>query len=133
VSVVGESILVRGEVESAEDLTINGRVEGPIWSEGLAVTVSAAGAVKGDIVARDITVLGTVEGTMMASDVVDVRPSARVTGRVLAPRFILGEGASFNGQVAPQHLDAAMRVARHRREQPETAEAAAPPAHAVRA
>lgn len=108
---------VRGAIESGEDLVISGRVDGPIWSDGVAVTISSAGTVIGDIVARDITIMGTVDGTLLATDVVDVRETARVTGRVLAPRFILNEGASFNGQVQPQHLDAALRVARHRREQ----------------
>jgi cytoskeletal protein CcmA (bactofilin family) len=118
VSSVGESIVVRGEIESGEDLVISGRVDGPIWSEGLAVTVSARGSVLGDIVARDITVMGTVEGTMLATEVVDIRETASVTGRVLTPRIILNEGARFNGQVHPQHLEAALRIARHRREQP---------------
>ncbi len=116
-STVGESMVVRGQIEGAEDLVIRGRVDGPIWNDGLTVTISAGGAVNGDIVARDITIMGTVDGTMLATSVVDVRETARVTGRVLAPRFILSEGAEFNGQVQPQHLEAALRVARHRREQ----------------
>lgn len=94
---------------------ISGRVDGPIWSEGLAVTISHGGTVIGEIVARDITVMGAVDGTMLATDIVDVHETARVTGRVLAPRFILNDGALFNGQVQPQHLEAALRVAKHRR------------------
>ena len=53
-------------------------------------------------------------------------PEARVTGRVVAPRFMLAEGAAFNGRVEPQHLDAALSVARHRRAGT-TDDAATPP------
>jgi cytoskeletal protein CcmA (bactofilin family) len=115
--VLGAEIFVRGEVQTTEDLSIEGSVEGTIWSDGLAVTVAAPGRVVGDIVARDITVFGSVSGTLVASEVVDVRPAARITGRVVAADFILADGSLFNGTVHPQHLDAALTVARHRHAQ----------------
>jgi len=105
---------VRGEIHSTEDLVIEGRVDGPVWSDGQSVTVAPSATVTGDILAREILVLGTVVGTMVASAVVDIRPSASATGRVLSRAFILGDGATFNGSVQPQHLDAALSVARHR-------------------
>jgi cytoskeletal protein CcmA (bactofilin family) len=114
VACVGDKIFIRGEVESAEDLLIQGRIEGPVWTDGLSVTVAQTASVIGDIVARVITVLGTVEGTLIGVDRVDVGPTACVRGRVLAERFVLADGASFNGAVHPQHLVAALTVARHR-------------------
>ena len=62
-----------------------------------------------------ITVRGEVEGTMMATGRVDIMNEARVTGRVLSQRFMLADGGTFSGKVEPQHLDTAMKVARHRR------------------
>jgi cytoskeletal protein CcmA (bactofilin family) len=112
--VVARQLFIRGEVIAADDLTIEGRVDGPVWCEGRAVTIAPDATFSGDIVARDITVFGTVEGTLVASEVVDIRPDALVTGRVVAARFILTEGGSFNGTSEPQHLEAALRVARHR-------------------
>jgi cytoskeletal protein CcmA (bactofilin family) len=112
--VLSPSILVRGELQATEDLTIEGLVEGPVWCDGLAVTVAANAKVVGDIVARDITVFGSVSGTLVASEMVDVRPTASVTGRVVAGDFILADGGSFSGTVHPQHLKAALTVARHR-------------------
>ena len=111
----GRTITIRGNIDCVEDVLIEGRIDGHIWNENHAVTVGADAVVKGDIVARIITVRGEVDGTMMASGRVDIMDEARVTGRVLSQRFMLAEGASFNGRVEPQHLDTAMRVARHRR------------------
>jgi len=34
---------------------------------------------------------------MVATGRIDIHAEARVTGRVLAPRFMLAEGAAFNG------------------------------------
>ena len=112
--VVARQLFIRGEIITAEDLTIEGRVDGPVWCEGSAVTIAPEGTLAGEVVARDITVFGTVDGTLVATEVVDIRADALVTGRVVAARFILTDGGSFNGSAEPQHLEAALRVARHR-------------------
>jgi cytoskeletal protein CcmA (bactofilin family) len=111
-STIGRTMVLKGEMRAGEDVTIEGRIEGPVWCEGAAVTLSASGQVAGDIVARDITVFGRTEGQLVATDVVDVRADADVTGRVISKRFILSEGARFHGRSEPQHLEAALRVAR---------------------
>jgi len=133
-SLHGRTIAIRGNVECVEDVLIEGRIEGHIWNEDHAVTIGLAGVVKGDIVARVITVCGEVEGTMMATGRVDIMSEARVTGRVVAQRFVLADGGMFSGKVEPQHLDTAMKVARHRRTETMDAgaKATAPPASPVR-
>lgn len=111
----GRTIEITGNVDCVEDVVIEGRIRGHIWNEHHTVTIGADATVTGDIVARAITVRGAVDGTMMATGRVDVMNEARVTGRVLAQRFMLADGATFSGKVEPQHLDAALKVARHRR------------------
>jgi len=106
-------------VDCVEDVLIEGRIDGHIWNENHAVTIGLDAVVKGDIVARKITVCGEVEGTMMATGRVDIMSAARVTGRVLAQQFMLADGGIFSGKVEPQHLDTAMKVARHRRAEAE--------------
>jgi cytoskeletal protein CcmA (bactofilin family) len=115
---VGREVLVRGDVQATDDLVVEGLVEGAIWCEGFAVTIAPTARVAGDVIARDITVHGALAGTLLAREVVDLRPTAVVTGRVVSPRFILNDGASFNGSAEPQHLEAAFVVAHHRRDVP---------------
>jgi cytoskeletal protein CcmA (bactofilin family) len=118
--ILGTTFCVRGEVTVTEDVTIEGTIiGGPLWCEGCAVTVAATASVTGDIIARDITAFGAVSGTLLATHVVDIRPSATVAGRVVSPRLILEEGACFTGAVDPEHLEAALRVARYRRSKQE--------------
>jgi NhaA family Na+:H+ antiporter len=114
-SLQGRTSAIRGSVECVEDLLIEGRIEGHIWNESHVVTVGADALVTGDIVARQITVRGAVEGTLMATGRVDIMNEARVAGRVLSKSLMLADGAVFNGKAEPQHLDAALKVARHRR------------------
>ena len=46
-----------------------------------------------------------------ATEVVDVRTDASVVGRVVSARFILNDGARFNGQSAPQDLKVVLSAA----------------------
>ena len=108
-------MVIRGSVECVEDVLIEGRIEGHIWNENHVVTVGADALVTGDIVARQITVRGAVEGTLMATGRVDIMDEGRVAGRVLSQSLMLADGGLFNGKAEPQHLDAALKVARHRR------------------
>ncbi len=123
----GPTLHVRGEVASTEDLVIECTIESAsaVWCEGCAVTVGENATIKGDIVARDITALGAVSGTLLATEVVEIRKSANVSGRVVAQQFILEDGATFNGRVEPQHLQTALTVAKHRRAERDAAPAAA--------
>lgn len=115
---LGREILVHGDLQATDDLLVEGQIEGAIWCDGFAVTIAPDARVTGDVIARDITVFGTLAGTLLAREVVDIRPEAVVTGRVVSTRFILNDGASFNGSATPQHLEAALVVARHRRQIP---------------
>jgi len=107
----GKTIAITGAVTSAEDLTIEGRIVGPVRCEGRAVVVAATADVTGDILARDITVFGRAAGQLVATDIVDVRAGATLTGRVVSKRFVLDPAAAFSGRVEPQHLEAALKVA----------------------
>jgi cytoskeletal protein CcmA (bactofilin family) len=117
-SLNGRTLSIRGSVESVEDLLIEGRVEGHIWNEDHAVTIGADAVVTGDIVARQITVRGAVEGMLLATARVDIMDEGSVVGRVLSQKFMLADGGMFNGKAEPQHLDTALKVARHRRTEP---------------
>ena len=109
---IGPTIVVKGDVRTDEDLTIEGRIEGSVIGEAHAITIAASAEIDGDVLARDITVFGRSQGQLVASDVIDVRAEARVTGQIITKRFILADGAQCNGRVEPQHLEAALRVAR---------------------
>ena len=100
-SQLGSTVTVRGEVSSTDDLSIEGRVDGPVWCEGHAVTIAETAMVNGDVFARDITVAGTVNGTLLAREIVDVRASAQVTGRIVSARLILAEGGCSTATCSP--------------------------------
>lgn len=98
-SVLGPSLVFRGELSAEEDLLIQGRVEGSIKHRATNLTIGAHGDVRADIVARRVIVQGKVVGDIRASESVIVEPSANVRGDIFAPRVGLREGAQFKGQI----------------------------------
>lgn len=106
-----DTICIKGELRTSDDLTLEGRVEGPVFCDG-SLIVAPTADVSGDVIARDITVFGKFAGQLVATDFVDICADATVSGRVVTARFILDDAARFNGRSEPQMLDAALRVAK---------------------
>jgi len=121
-TVLGKTISIKGELHALEDLTLEGRVDGPVFCERGSVVLTSSARVTGDIVARDITVFGQFAGQLIATDVVDVRPEATVNAQVASRRFILDDGARFNGRVQPGQLETALRVAKYQLKKREAGE-----------
>jgi len=105
-SVLGKTLIFKGELSADEDLILQGRVEGSIHHTQ-SLTVGVDGVVIGDTHARSIVVEGTVEGDLKASVSVLVAATAKVRGNIAAPRVGIMEGANFNGSVDMSSAQAA--------------------------
>jgi cytoskeletal protein CcmA (bactofilin family) len=97
-SVLGKTLVFKGELWADEDLVLQGKVEGAIHHRQ-SLTVGPDGVVVGDIRARSIVVEGTVEGDLHGTASVIVAATAKVRGNIVAPRVGIMEGANFNGSV----------------------------------
>jgi len=93
------SVSVRGEISAAEDLYVDGEVQGTIRVPDAQVTIGPKGRVAADIEARCIEVQGRVDGNLRARERVALDRSAQVTGEIAAPRVAIAEGAEFRGQI----------------------------------
>jgi cytoskeletal protein CcmA (bactofilin family) len=108
VSVLGKTLVFKGELSADEDIILQGRVEGSIHHTQ-SVTVGIDGVVIGDTHARSIVVEGTVEGDLHGVVSVLIAATAKVRGNISAPRVGIMEGANFNGSVDMQSTVAAVR------------------------
>ena len=108
VSVLGKTLVFKGELSADEDLILQGRVEGSIHHTQ-SLTVGIDGVVIGDTHARSIVVEGTVEGDLRGVVSVLIAATATVRGNISAPRVGIMEGANFNGSVDMSSAQAAVR------------------------
>lgn len=98
ISVLGPTLVFKGELSAEEDLMLKGRVEGSI-THTASLRIGEEGSVKGNIEAKYITVEGKVEGDLHGSASVTVKESANVKGNIFAPKVSLIEGARFKGSI----------------------------------
>ena len=99
---IGKSVVIKGELNGSEDLTIEGQVEGTIQLRDHVLTIGANGRIKAQVFAKAVIVLGEVTGNVTASDKVDIRDAGSVDGDIIAPRVAIAEGAHFRGTVDMQ-------------------------------
>lgn len=102
---IGPSMLVRGNLEGDEDLTVLGRVEGNVQLTRTLI-VENGGIVKADVEVRNAVISGIVVGNIIASDSVEITETGRVVGDISAPRVLIVDGARFRGLVDMGDLDA---------------------------
>src|SRR5438045_8025221 len=99
---IGKSVVIKGELNGSEDLTIEGHVEGTIQLREHVLTIGPNGKIKAQVFAKSVIVLGEVTGNVTASEKVDIRDNGSVDGDIISPRVAIAEGAHFRGSVDMQ-------------------------------
>jgi cytoskeletal protein CcmA (bactofilin family) len=97
-SVIGKTLLVKGEIASDEEVLVEGTVEGKLNIKH-RVIVGKNGQVNADIEAREVIIKGTVNGNVNGSYKVEVIPEGVLNGNIVSQRVVLAEGALFKGNI----------------------------------
>ena len=98
-AVLGKSVIVKGQIFSREDLTIDGEVEGTVELQEHRLTVGPNGKVIATIKAREICIIGSVNGNIEATDKIDIRKDAKLVGDIRTARIVIEDGAYFKGNI----------------------------------
>ena len=104
-SLIGEGVVIRGDIASEGDLHLDGLVEGDVHVTQL--TIGERGGVTGAIRADSVEIRGHVAGTIAARQV-RLCASARVDGDISHVELSIEAGAHFAGRsvvVMPPEAD----------------------------
>jgi cytoskeletal protein CcmA (bactofilin family) len=99
---IGKSVVIKGELNGSEDLTIEGQVEGKIELKDHVLTIGPNGKIKAQVFAKALIVLGEVNGNVSTTEKVEIRDGGSVDGDIVSPRVAIAEGAHFRGSVDMQ-------------------------------
>src|SRR4026208_1419207 len=99
---IGKSVVIKGELNGSEDLTIEGQVEGKIELRQNVLTIGPNGRIKAQVFAKAVIILGEVTGNVTASEKVATRDTGSVDGDIASPRVAIAEGAHFRGSIDMQ-------------------------------
>jgi cytoskeletal protein CcmA (bactofilin family) len=98
VSVISKALRITGQLESTEDIRIDGEVDGDI--HGVSVTVGAGAKVKGSVYGQTVELAGTIEGKIEAKKVV-LTSTAHMAGDVIHQDIKIESGAYIDGHCRP--------------------------------
>ena len=99
VSVIGPTLVLKGELAADEDLVIEGQVEGTIAHHKKNLTVGKQGRVKADIHASSVIVEGQFFGHIHGEEVVTLASGSNVAGNIFCRRIVIEDGARFSGKM----------------------------------
>lgn len=99
VSVIGPTLVFKGELSADEDLVIEGTIEGTIAHHKKNLTIGKQGRVKADIHASSVLVEGELKGNIHSDGLVSLAKTAVVEGDVYCARLVFDDGANFTGHV----------------------------------
>jgi|SRR4051812_28472943 cytoskeletal protein CcmA (bactofilin family) len=96
---IGQAVVIEGRISSAQDLRIDGKVEGTITVGQHELIVGDTAAIRANLNANTIVIGGSVTGNVTATERIELRPTASVEGDLTAPRLVMADGAVVKGNV----------------------------------
>jgi cytoskeletal protein CcmA (bactofilin family) len=105
-TVIGTGVVVRGNLASESDITVDGTLDGNIKSGG-NVTIGVNANVKGDIEATNATVAGALHGNITVEGEAGILETGQVRGNIKSSGLAIASGGVFIGRSimeAPPHL-----------------------------
>lgn len=97
-SIISAGLTVKGDLESAGEIQVDGHVEGDV--RGKTVRVGEGAFVKGSVFGDSATVAGTIEGRIEAMTVT-LQKTAKMTGDIIHQTVQIDSGAYIDGHCSP--------------------------------
>jgi cytoskeletal protein CcmA (bactofilin family) len=98
VSVISKALKITGQLESTEDIQIDGEVDGDV--HGTSVTVGPSAKVKGSVYAETVELSGKIDGKIEATEVI-LTSTAQMRGDVIHQTIRIESGAFIDGYCRP--------------------------------
>ena len=100
VSVISKSLKITGQLESTEDIHIEGEVDGDV--RGVSVKVGQTAKISGTVYGEEVEVSGTVTGKIEARKVV-LTSTAHLSGDIIHQELRIDSGAYIDGHCRPEY------------------------------
>ena len=97
-SVISKALKITGELESTEDIQIDGQIEGDV--RGVGVKIGQNAKVKGTVYGEEVELSGVIEGRIESKKVI-LAGTARMTGDIWFQDIKIESGAYISGNLKP--------------------------------
>jgi len=97
-SLIGNTLLIKGEVFSDDEILIEGRIQGKIIVKNRLI-VGKNGNVEADIEAKEVVIKGKVTGNIKGIQRVEIVPAGVLHGNINSPRVVIADSGVFEGNI----------------------------------
>lgn len=106
-SVIGETVMIRGELVAEEDVIIQGKIDGIIYFKNNRLEVDCNAQLKANTFVKSMVLYGEINGDVCASEHVLIKKSGHILGKIRSPRFTLESGGILMGgiEMEQQNID----------------------------
>lgn len=94
---LGADVEIKGNLKFSGELTLEGKLEGEIHTDGL-LNLGDSAVVTGNINVQTVVVRGKVNGNINAKDKIEIKAKAEVFGDIRASKLVVEEGVTFVGR-----------------------------------
>jgi cytoskeletal protein CcmA (bactofilin family) len=103
-SLVGKTLLIKGEIFSEDEILIEGKIQGKITVRN-RVVIGRDGDVEAEIDARDVIIKGKVTGNVRGSQRVEIVSAGTLHGNISSPRVVIADSGFFEGNIEMKQRD----------------------------
>jgi len=96
---IGQTVTIKGEIHSEEDLVIDGQIEGRLDLGQNRLVIGPNAKVRADIGAREVDVQGVVNGNVEAVERIILRKNSKLVGDLKMTSVVIEDGAYFKGSI----------------------------------
>lgn len=102
-SLIGEGMVLHGDVDFNDGLRIDGEVQGDVKADSAnsILVISENARVHGKVRAGHVIINGEVRGPVHSDELLELQPKARVVGDVRYEVLEMHQGATVDGQLKP--------------------------------
>ena len=96
-NLIGNGTTIKGEIEAAGDIRIDGTIIGTVKSTG-KIVVGQQGVVDGEIICNSADISGHVKGNVKVDELTTLKSTSRIEAELLTKQLFIEVGALFTGK-----------------------------------
>ena len=96
-SVLGRALFFEGEIQSDEDLIIDGSVKGRVVVPKNSLSIGPTSSVEAEVNCRELTLHGKLKGNAQAIERIRIKKTGTLEGEMTTHRLAIEDGGVFRG------------------------------------
>ena len=96
-NLIGNGTTIKGEIEAAGDIRVDGTIIGSVKSTG-KIVVGQQGVVDGDLICSSADISGHVKGNIRVDELTTLKSTSRTDAELYTKQLFIEVGAIFTGK-----------------------------------